>query len=214
MPRKKSSPLPVPDRAKSPRASRGPLFQRGQVADSPTTGSGEESGSPPLKRGARGDFQTRFVYNRRLKSNARALRSKLTDAEQKLWFRLRRKQVLGVQFYRQKPLGPYIVDFYAPAVGLVLELDGSQHQEPRQKHRDAVRDAWLNSEGLQVLRFDDSQVLCETEQVLAVIHAAIQTRSGNPPALRAVPFSKGGKRPPPPYDAWPLEGRSVAGINL
>ena len=51
----------------------------------------------------------------------------MTDAEQLLWSRLRRKQILGLQFYRQKPLLNYIVDFYCPAVNLVIECDGGQH---------------------------------------------------------------------------------------
>ncbi|HEX6173563.1 MAG TPA: DUF559 domain-containing protein, partial [Candidatus Binatia bacterium] len=53
-------------------------------------------------------------YNRRLKTKARSLRTKPTDAELHLWHRLRRKQILGVQFYRQKPIANYIADFYAP----------------------------------------------------------------------------------------------------
>jgi very-short-patch-repair endonuclease len=69
-------------------------------------------------------------YDPRLKGKARSLRAKLTDAEQRLWARLRRKQILGVQFYRQKPIGNYIADFFAPAVRLVVEVDGSQHFDP------------------------------------------------------------------------------------
>lgn len=67
-------------------------------------------------------------YNATLKPYARRLRGEMTDAEQKLWSRLRRRQIGSVQFYRQKPLGGYIVDFYAPAIRLVVEVDGSQHQ--------------------------------------------------------------------------------------
>ena len=63
-------------------------------------------------------------YNPQLKTRARALRSNLTDAEQRLWSRLRGKQVLGIQFYRQRPIGNFIVDFYAPTTRLVIELDG------------------------------------------------------------------------------------------
>ena len=59
-------------------------------------------------------------YKKELKSRARALRRSMTDAEQLLWTRLRRKQVLGVQFYRQKPLTGYIVDFYCAAAKLVV----------------------------------------------------------------------------------------------
>ncbi len=60
-------------------------------------------------------------YNQNLKNRARQLRKNLTDSEKALWSRLRGKQVLGVQFYRQKPIGGYIVDFYAPTANLVIE---------------------------------------------------------------------------------------------
>jgi len=80
-----------------------------------------------------------LVYNHRLKPKARSLRTNPTDAELHLWQRLRRKQILGVQFYRQKPIGNYIVDFYAPTVSLVVELDGSQHLERGQAEYDARR---------------------------------------------------------------------------
>ncbi len=66
-------------------------------------------------------------YNRKLKELARRLRRQMTDSERALWERLRRKQVQAVQFYRQKPIGNYIVDFYAPKAKIVVEVDGSQH---------------------------------------------------------------------------------------
>ena len=59
-------------------------------------------------------------YNPRLKTKARSLRANPTDAELRLWYRIRRKQILGIQFYRQKTIGNYIVDFYAPAVNICL----------------------------------------------------------------------------------------------
>ena len=59
-------------------------------------------------------------YNRRLKEKARRLRTQMTDSEHALWERLRRKQVQAVQFYRQKPIGNYIVDFYAPKAKMVV----------------------------------------------------------------------------------------------
>ena len=67
-----------------------------------------------------------LAYKPQLRPLARRLRAAMTDAEHRLWFRLRRKQLLWVQFYRQKPIGKYIVDFYAPAVALVIEVDGGQ----------------------------------------------------------------------------------------
>ena len=108
-------------------------------------------------------------YNATLKTFARRLRGDMTDAEQKLWSRLRRRQIGSVQFYRQKPLGGYIVDFYAPAIRLVVEVDGSQHQLDKGLCKDASRDDWLVAQGLAVLRFDNLQVLRETDAVVEVI---------------------------------------------
>jgi len=100
----------------------------------------------------------------------------MADAEQRLWFHLRRKQLDGVQFYRQKPLGRCIVDFYGPAVDLVIELDGSQHFTADGLARDRRRDAFLAGLGLRILRFDDRQALLETSAVLEAILEAIRRR--------------------------------------
>lgn len=102
----------------------------------------------------------------------------MTDGEHRLWQYLRRKQLDGVQFYRQKPIGRYIVDFYGPAVDLVIELDGGQPFTVEGRARDRLRDAFLASQGLRVLRFDDRQVLLETAAVLEVLLRAIRERRG------------------------------------
>lgn len=122
-------------------------------------------------------------YHRQLKHSARALRGHLTDAELKLWLRLRlrlrRKQIYGWQFYRQKPLGSYIVDFYCPAARLVVEVGGwGQHLLPADKAADQRRDAYLKGLGLRVLRFDNRQVRLETDAVVEVIAGV----SINPPS--------------------------------
>lgn len=98
-------------------------------------------------------------YNPGLKGFARNLRINMTDAEQKLWHHLRRKQLLDTQFYRQKPIGNYIVDFYAPKVGLVIEIDGSQHMSTSGLEKDATRSTYLNNQGLVILRYDNLQIL-------------------------------------------------------
>lgn len=113
------------------------------------------------------------TYAKGLKDNARCLRQNMTDSEQRLWSRLRGKQLLGVQFYRQKPLGPYIVDFYAPRVNLVVEVDGSQHFEAEHLKRDEVRDQFLAKQGLRVLRFDSRQMLIETDAVVETVFRAV-----------------------------------------
>lgn len=128
-------------------------------------------------------------YRHSLKQPARQLRSKMTDAEQMLWHRIRRKQIRGVQFYRQKPILNFIVDFYCAKARLVIELDGSQHLEPEYRNKDAARDNVLAELGLRVLRFDNRQVLTETESVVAVIDEVVGERLESPPAP---PFSKGG----------------------
>jgi very-short-patch-repair endonuclease len=122
-------------------------------------------GKPTVKR------PTTYMleYDAPLKRLARRLRRDMTDAEQKLWFNLRRKQVDGVPCYRQKPIGPYIVDFYLPEIRLVIEVDGSQHATEMGTAVDQVRTAYLESLGLKVIRFDNWQVLMETHAVLEVI---------------------------------------------
>jgi len=108
-------------------------------------------------------------YSARLKGQARELRKKLTDSENALWSHLRGKQLLGVQFYRQKPIGQYIVDFFAPRAKLVVEVDGSQHMEEDHIQRDKDRDEYLKGLGLKVLRFNSRVVLTETDAVMEVI---------------------------------------------
>jgi len=95
----------------------------------------------------------------------------MTDAERLLWFRLRRKQLSGYCFYRQRIIGEYIVDFYCREASLVIEIDGGQHFHGEKKKKDIDRDAFLKGRGLKVLRFNNQQVLKNTESVLeAILH--------------------------------------------
>ena len=109
-------------------------------------------------------------YNKNLKLPSRDLRKNMTDAEQLLWQRIRRKQILGLQFYRQKPILNFIVDFYCPAANLVIECDGGQHYTVEGLEADRVRDQVLSELGLIVLRFDNRQVLAETDAVVEQIY--------------------------------------------
>jgi very-short-patch-repair endonuclease len=104
----------------------------------------------------------------------------MTNSEQLLWSRLRRKQILGVQFYRQRPIGNFIVDFYAPGARLVVEVDGSQHFEPEQLAQDRHRSAYLERQGLCVLRFDNLEILQKLDAVVNEIFSAVQA-AANPP---------------------------------
>jgi len=102
---------------------------------------------------------------KRLRSNARRLRSEMTDAEKKLWQLIRGHRLEGISFRRQMPIAGYIVDFAAPAHRLIVELDGSQHGESARQERDDERDEALRSLGWTVLRFWNAEVLSEPDGV-------------------------------------------------
>src|SRR5262245_50090443 len=101
---------------------------------------------------------------------ARELRSAQTDAEKRLWNRLRARQINGHKFVRQEPIGPFIVDFVCRERRLVIAVDGGQHAtDPR----DAGRTRWLIDHNYRVLRFWNNDVLKNTEGVLESIAGAL-----------------------------------------
>lgn len=103
---------------------------------------------------------------------ARHLRKNSTEAERKLWSRLRRKQLLGYRFRRQRPIGPYIVDFVCLEASLIVEVDGGQHAE--QIAKDEARTLYLEKKGFRVIRFWNNDVLANTESVLETILQNLQ----------------------------------------
>src|SRR5262245_8405518 len=103
-------------------------------------------------------------YPRHQKIRARRLRRERTDAEQKLWARLRDRQLCSAKFRRQHPIGPFIADFCCVERGLVVELDGGQHAE--QIEADQRRTGFIERQGYRVLRFWDNAVLNDTNAVL------------------------------------------------
>jgi very-short-patch-repair endonuclease len=131
-------------------------------------------------------------YNADLKDKARRLRRNLTNSEAALWSRLRNGQLLGTQFYRQKPIGDHIVDFFAPRAKLVIEVDGSQHLESEHALKDRSRDRYLVSLGLKVLRFNSREVLEERDAVVEAIYGTVaeQLSAKIPPGP---PLIKGGE---------------------
>jgi len=133
-------------------------------------------------------------YNRKLKQPAGQLRKNMTDAERQLWAKIRMKQLKGHQFYRQKPIGGYIVDFFCPGAKLVIEVDGSQHFTDEKAEYDRIRDEYLSSLGLRVLRFSNSDVMAHIEGVVKRIEETATspfTKEGN---IIASPFGKGRMR--------------------
>ncbi|MGH7799549.1 MAG: endonuclease domain-containing protein [Thermodesulfobacteriota bacterium] len=109
-------------------------------------------------------------YNKNLKPLARELRKNMTDAEKLLWSKVRRKQLMGYQFYRQRTIGNYIADFYCPKARLVIEIDGGQHYFEGGVEADRVRDIYITNLGLRVLRFTNMDVLQNIEGALGTIY--------------------------------------------
>ena len=108
-------------------------------------------------------------YNKNLKILARELRKNMTDAERRVWSKIRRKQLKEFQFYRQKNIGNYIVDFYCPAAKLIVEIDGGQHYSENNTVKDEARDKFLCDLGFRVLRFSNSDVFKNIEGVVGEI---------------------------------------------
>lgn len=110
---------------------------------------------------------------------ARELRKNLTPQETKLWYRFLKQYPL--KFYKQKLIGACIVDFYCDKAKLVIEIDGSQHYSPEEAAYDAQRTAWLNRQGLQVIRFSNREVNLFFREVCEKIHMTICQRLPNEP---------------------------------
>jgi very-short-patch-repair endonuclease len=106
------------------------------------------------------------------KTRARKLRKNLTDVENKLWSRLRGRQLSGVKFRRQYPIGPFIVDFCCVERRLVVELDGGQHAE--RNTADERRTRLVERFGYRVLRFWDNEVLSNFDGVLERINEVLE----------------------------------------
>jgi len=111
-----------------------------------------------------------FILNKpALKSRRCQLRKGSTDAEKRLWSKLRAKQLNGFKFYRQSGAGPHILDFYCSTCRLAIELDGGQHAKEKEISYDAKRTEYLNRQNIRVIRFWDNDVLKNTESVLNII---------------------------------------------
>ena len=108
-------------------------------------------------------------YRRSSINKARVFRKTMTDGEQKLWSRLRGKQ-LEYYFRRQTPIGKYIVDFVCLKEKLIVEIDGSQHYTPTGKEHDRIRDQFLQRQGFRILRFNSVEVLDNTDGIIEVIY--------------------------------------------
>jgi very-short-patch-repair endonuclease len=106
-----------------------------------------------------------------MRERARALRTRMTNAERKLWFALRDRRSAGFKFRRQVPIDRFIADFICFEARLVVEVDGGQHAESL---RDQWRDRWFAENGFRVVRFWNNEVLSNLEGVLTVLLAELE----------------------------------------
>ena len=114
-------------------------------------------------------------YKKENLHNARRLRRNMTKEERKLWYEFLRLQ--DTHFYKQRPIGPYIVDFYCPKKQLVIELDGSQHFEDAGLAADFVRDNFFGEQGIKVLRFSNLDINSNFDGVCTEILKYMDTPS-------------------------------------
>ncbi|MCB2221000.1 MAG: endonuclease domain-containing protein [Bacteroidetes bacterium] len=112
-------------------------------------------------------------YNPKLKEYARQLRNNSTKAEIRLWQQLKRDQIRGYDFHRQKPIDHYIADFFCNKLKLVIEVDGFTHLLDETIAKDKRKERKFNELGIHVLRFTDDEVLNDMENVIRVIEGYI-----------------------------------------
>ena len=115
-----------------------------------------------------------LTRNEALTDYARKLRKELTKEERRLWYQYLRS--CPVKFYRQRVVGNYILDFYCAGAKLAIELDGSQHYTPEEAEYDAARTAYLNSLGIEVLRFSNADVMNQFDSVCEAIYERIESQ--------------------------------------
>jgi len=101
-----------------------------------------------------------------MKERRRELRRSQTESEKLFWSRVRNRQFFGLRFFRQYSIGPYVLDFYCPVLKFAVELDGGQHGLEENREYDEVRSAYLNNQGIEVIRFWNNEVLGEIQSVL------------------------------------------------
>lgn len=117
-------------------------------------------------------WASNFSYDA-LKKYAAENRKYMTDGEYFLWQHIRNK-ALGVRFLRQYIIGDFIVDFICREDGLIIEVDGGYHAEPRQEIRDEQRSQILESYGFHIIRFTNEEILNEIDSVLLKIEDCLK----------------------------------------
>jgi very-short-patch-repair endonuclease len=132
------------------------------------------------------------VVSERQRGRAKQLRQTMTRAETLLWRYLKANRIDGLGFRRQTPIRNYIVDFVCFSAKLIVELDGESHDFEERQKSDQKRDAFFVSEGFQVLRFTNEQVMSNLEGVVEAIRQTAASRASGLPPSPTLPPCGGG----------------------
>ena len=168
------------------------------LSPSPLEGEGWGGGPKKISR----------LYTQLSLEYAKELRKKMTDAENLLWHYLKKRQIGGVKFRKQSPIGKYIVDFVCFEKNLIIELDGGQHLENQNIEHDKRRDEFLEKSGYTVLRFFNTDIFKNIEGVLECVYDNVIPPTPNPPPQGGRESAKTPTPNPPPQG-----GRESAKIS-
>ncbi len=124
---------------------------------------------------------TYIKNNPTFKKRRKELRHNQTEAEKVFWSHVRDKKFCDLKFFRQYSIGPYILDFYSPAVKIAVELDGGQHNNCDSREYDAERSEYLKAQGIDVMRFWNHDLLQDIQAVLAKLETRVT------PLIRVTP---------------------------
>jgi very-short-patch-repair endonuclease len=145
---------------------------------------------------------TKHPHHPRTIARSRRLRADSTGPEAILWGVHRSRQLGGLKFRRQHPIGPYVVDFYCDSARLVVEIDGLSHDETAES--DARRSEYLQQAGLRIVRVLNDEVLRDLDAVAEMIVSEARTGNGGiceqfqPPSPQPSPEGRGSRYPNPP----------------
>jgi very-short-patch-repair endonuclease len=135
----------------------------------------------PFEGGRGMRMERNYQYNNKLKTFARNHRNESTRAEIRIWCEiLRNRKMMGLQFLRQRPIGPYIADFFCKDLLLVIEIDGYTHQLEEIYLKDIAKTNYLVTLGIHVLRFSDNEVMNEIEYVRRTLELWIENHPPTP----------------------------------
>ena len=112
--------------------------------------------------------------NKKTQARAKSLRGNMPEAEHRLWYFIRAKQLDGFQFRKQHPIGPYITDFACAKQKLIIEVDGATHSTDEEQAYDARRTQYIEGKGWKVIRYSNEDIYKHIDDVLDDIYAHLK----------------------------------------